>query len=201
MYTKFFKRFLDIVLSGMAIVVLSPLLLLLAVLVRLDSKGPVFFKQKRVGQGKTHFQILKFRSMYADTPHDMPTHMLGNAQSHITRVGKVLRVTSLDELPQLFNIFAGQMSIVGPRPALWNQFDLIEERDKYGANDLVPGLTGYAQINGRDEIPIQQKARLDGWYVQHIGFITDCRIILGTVSAVFTHKGIVEGEHTGKKSG
>ena len=201
MYTKFFKRFLDIVLSGMAIVVLSPLLLLLAVLVRLDSKGPVFFKQKRVGKGKTYFQILKFRSMYADTPHDMPTHMLGNAQSHITRVGKVLRVTSLDELPQLFNIFAGQMSIVGPRPALWNQFDLIQERDKYGANDLVPGLTGYAQINGRDEIPIQQKARLDGWYVQHIGFITDCRIILGTVSAVFTHKGIVEGEHTGKKSG
>lgn len=201
MYTKFFKRFLDIVLSGMAIVVLSPLLLLLAVLVRLDSKGPVFFKQKRVGKGKTYFQILKFRSMYADTPHDMPTHMLGNAQSHITRVGKVLRVTSLDELPQLFNIFAGQMSIVGPRPALWNQFDLIQERDKYGANDLVPGLTGYAQINGRDEIPIQQKARLDGWYVQHIGFITDCRIILGTVSAVFTHKGIVEGEHTGKKTG
>ena len=201
MYTKFFKRFLDIVLSGMAIVVLSPLLLLLAVLVRLDSKGPIFFKQKRVGKGKTHFQIRKFRSMYADTPHDMPTHMLGNAQSHITRVGKVLRVTSLDELPQLFNIFAGQMSIVGPRPALWNQFDLIEERDKYGANDLVPGLTGYAQINGRDEIPIQQKAQLDGWYVQHIGFITDCRIILGTVSAVFTHKGIVEGEHTGKKSG
>ena len=201
MYTKFFKRFLDIVLSGMAIVVLSPLLLLLAALVRLDSKGPVFFKQKRVGKGNTHYQILKFRSMYADTPHDMPTHMLGNAQSHITRVGKVLRVTSLDELPQLFNIFAGQMSIVGPRPALWNQFDLIQERDKYGANDLVPGLTGYAQINGRDEIPIQQKARLDGWYVQHIGFITDCRIILGTVSAVFTHKGIVEGEHTGKKSG
>ena len=201
MYTKFFKRFLDIVLSGMAIVVLSPLLLLLAALVRLDSKGPVFFKQKRVGKGKTHFQILTFRSMYADTPHDMPTHMLGNAQSHITRVGKVLRVTSLDELPQLFNIFAGQMSIVGPRPALWNQFDLIEERDKYGANDLVPGLTGYAQINGRDEIPIQQKARLDGWYVPHIGFITDCRIILGTVSAVFTHKGIVEGEHTGKKTG
>ena len=158
MYTKFFKRFLDIVLSGMAIVVLSPLLLLLAVLVRLDSKGPVFFKQKRVGKGKTHFQILKFRSMYADTPHDMPTHMLGNAQSHITRVGKVLRVTSLDELPQLFNIFAGQMSIVGPRPALWNQFDLIAERDRYGANDVRPGLTGWAQINGRDELEVAEKA-------------------------------------------
>ena len=182
-------------LSGLAIVVLSPLLLLLALAVRLDSKGPIFFRQKRVGKGKTYFQILKFRSMYADTPHDMPTHMLGNAQSHITRVGRVLRVTSLDELPQLFNIFAGQMSIVGPRPALWNQDDLIAERDKYGANDLVPGLTGYAQINGRDEIPIEQKAKLDGWYVQHIGFITDCKIILGTVAAVFTHKGIVEGEH------
>lgn len=194
MYTRFFKRFLDIVLSGMAIVVLSPLLLLLALAVRLDSKGPIFFRQKRVGKGKTHFQILKFRSMYADTPHDMPTHMLGNAQSHITRVGRILRVTSLDELPQLFNIFAGQMSIVGPRPALWNQYDLIAERDRYGANDLVPGLTGYAQINGRDEIPIEQKAKLDGWYVQHIGFITDCRIILGTVAAVFTHKGIVEGQ-------
>ncbi len=195
MYTKFFKRFFDVVLSGLAIVVLSPLLLLLALAVRLDSKGPIFFRQKRVGKGKTYFQILKFRSMYADTPHDMPTHMLGNAQSHITRVGRVLRVTSLDELPQLFNIFAGQMSIVGPRPALWNQDDLIAERDKYGANDLVPGLTGYAQINGRDEIPIEQKAKLDGWYVQHIGFITDCKIILGTVAAVFTHKGIVEGEH------
>ena len=198
MYTKFFKRFLDFILSGVAIIVLSPLLVLLAVLVRLDSKGPIFFKQKRVGKGKTYFQILKFRSMYADTPHDMPTHMLGNAKSHITRVGKVLRVTSLDELPQLFNIFAGQMSIVGPRPALWNQYDLIAERDKYGANDLVPGLTGYAQINGRDEIPIAQKAKLDGWYVQHIGFLTDCKIILGTVSAVFTHKGIVEGEHSEK---
>ncbi len=195
MYTKFFKRFFDVVLSGFAIVVLSPLLLLLALAVRLDSKGPIFFRQKRVGKGKTYFQILKFRSMYADTPHDMPTHMLGNAQSHITRVGRVLRVTSLDELPQLFNIFAGQMSIVGPRPALWNQDDLIAERDKYGANDLVPGLTGYAQINGRDEIPIEQKAKLDGWYVQHIGFITDCKVILGTVAAVFTHKGIVEGEH------
>ena len=195
MYTKFFKRFFDVVLSGLAIVVLSPLLLLLALAVRLDSKGPIFFRQKREGKGKTYFQILKFRSMYADTPHDMPTHMLGNAQSHITRVGRVLRVTSLDELPQLFNIFAGQMSIVGPRPALWNQDDLIAERDKYGANDLVPGLTGYAQINGRDEIPIEQKAKLDGWYVQHIGFITDCKIILGTVAAVFTHKGIVEGEH------
>ena len=195
MYTKFFKRFFDVVLSGLAIIVLSPLLLLLALAVRLDSKGPIFFRQKRVGKGKTYFQILKFRSMYADTPHDMPTHMLGNAQSHITRVGRVLRVTSLDELPQLFNIFAGQMSIVGPRPALWNQDDLIAERDKYGANDLVPGLTGYAQINGRDEIPIEQKAKLDGWYVQHIGFITDCKIVLGTVAAVFTHKGIVEGEH------
>lgn len=194
MYTVFIKRLLDILLSGAAIIVLSPLLLLLALLIKLDSRGPIFFTQKRVGKGKTYFQILKFRSMYTDTPHDMPTHMLGNAQSHITRLGKYLRLTSLDELPQLFNIFLGQMSIVGPRPALWNQYDLLAERDKYGANDLVPGLTGYAQINGRDEIPIEKKARLDGWYVQNIGFFTDCKIILGTVSAVFTHKGIVEGK-------
>lgn len=194
MYTVFIKRLLDILLSGAAIIVLSPLLLLLALLIKLDSRGPIFFTQKRVGKGKTYFQILKFRSMYTDAPHDMPTHMLGNAQSHITRLGKYLRLTSLDELPQLFNIFLGQMSIVGPRPALWNQYDLLAERDKYGANDLVPGLTGYAQINGRDEIPIEKKARLDGWYVQNIGFFTDCKIILGTVSAVFTHKGIVEGK-------
>lgn len=194
MYTVFIKRLLDILLSGAAIIVLSPLLLLLALLIKLDSRGQIFFTQKRVGKGKTYFQILKFRSMYTDTPHDMPTHMLGNAQSHITRLGKYLRLTSLDELPQLFNIFLGQMSIVGPRPALWNQYDLLAERDKYGANDLVPGLTGYAQINGRDEIPIEKKARLDGWYVQNIGFFTDCKIILGTVSAVFTHKGIVEGK-------
>lgn len=194
MYTRFFKRLIDFILSGVAIVILFPILLILALLIKLDSKGPVLFKQKRVGKGKTHFNILKFRTMYADTPKDMPTHMLGNAQSHITRVGKFLRLSSLDELPQLFNILVGQMSIVGPRPALWNQFDLIAERDKYGANDLVPGLTGYAQINGRDEIPIELKAKLDGWYAEHIGFATDVKIIFGTVAAVFTHKGIVEGE-------
>lgn len=194
MYIRFFKRFFDCLLSGAAIILLSPVLLILAVLVKLDSKGPVLFKQKRVGKDKSHFYILKFRTMYADTPRDMPTHMLGNAQSHITRVGKFLRLSSLDELPQLFNIFVGQMSIVGPRPALWNQFDLIEERDKYGVNELVPGLTGYAQINGRDEIPIELKAKLDGWYAEHIGFLTDVKIIFGTVAAVFTHKGIVEGK-------
>lgn len=194
MYTRLWKRFLDFTLSLAAIIVLSPVLILLAVLVKVDSKGPVLFKQKRVGKNKTHFNILKFRTMYADTPKDMPTHLLGNAESHITRVGKVLRLSSLDELPQLFNILAGQMSIVGPRPALWNQFDLIAERDKYSANELVPGLTGYAQINGRDEIPIELKAKLDGWYAEHIGFVTDVKIIFGTVAAVFTHKGIVEGE-------
>lgn len=194
MYIRFFKRFFDCLLSGAAIILLSPMLLILAVLVKLDSKGPVLFKQKRVGKDKSHFYILKFRTMYADTPRDMPTHMLGNAQSHITRVGKFLRLSSLDELPQLFNIFVGQMSIVGPRPALWNQFDLIEERDKYGVNELVPGLTGYAQINGRDEIPIELKAKLDGWYAEHIGFLIDVKIIFGTVAAVFTHKGIVEGK-------
>ena len=161
-------------------------------------RGNPFFTQDRPGKDEKVFKLIKFRTM--DNRKDKDGNLLPD-EVRLNKYGRFLRKTSLDELPQLFNIFAGQMSIVGPRPALWNQFDLIQERDKYGANDLVPGLTGYAQINGRDEIPIQQKARLDGWYVQHIGFITDCRIILGTVSAVFTHKGIVEGEHTGKKTG
>ena len=197
------KNVLDRSMAIMGLIVLAPVFLIIIVLCKLEDgwKAPVFFSQKRVGIHKKHFQLYKFRSMKLDTPHDTPTHLLTNPEQYITKVGKFLRKTSLDELPQLWNIAKGDMAVIGPRPALWNQFDLIEERDKYGANDLVPGLTGYAQINGRDEIPIQQKARLDGWYVQHIGFITDCRIILGTVSAVFTHKGIVEGEHTGKKSG
>ena len=184
MYTKFFKRFLDILLSGMAIVVLSPLLLLLAVLVRLDSKGPIFFKQKRVGKGKTHFQILKFRSMYADTPHDMPTHMLGNAQSHITRVGKVLRVTSLDELPQLFNIFAGQMSIVGPRPALPRevaQYTPYEWQRLY----VTPGLSCYWQIAPhRNQLSFDEWMALDVKYVKERSFLVDWKIIFATFRAV-----------------
>ena len=201
MYKHFFKRFIDIVLSFIGIVVLALPMIVFALIIKAEDPGPAFFKQKRIGIHKTQFSLLKFRSMKMSTPHDMPTHMLENREQYILKCGRWMRKMSIDELPQLFNIFTGKMSIIGPRPALWNQDDLIAERDKYGANDLVPGLTGYAQINGRDEIPIQQKARLDGWYVQHIGFITDCRIILGTVSAVFTHKGIVEGEHTGKKSG
>ena len=166
MYQKFGKRFLDIFLSGCGIIVLAPVYLILALAIKIDDPGPVFFRQKRVGIHKTHFQILKFRTMKMETPHDTPTHLLENPEQYITRVGKILRKTSLDELPQIFQIFTGDMSIIGPRPALWNQFDLIAERDKYGANDVRPGLTGWAQINGRDELPIDVKARLDGEYVE-----------------------------------
>ena len=159
MYQKYGKRIIDVVLSLCGIIVLSPILLLLALWIKLDSKGPVFFRQKRVGKGKTYFFILKFRTMYADTPSDVPTHLLKDPQALITRSGRFLRKTSLDELPQMFNILAGQMSIIGPRPALWNQYDLIEERERLGANDVLPGLTGWAQVNGRDELPIPVKAR------------------------------------------
>lgn len=193
MYQSFFKRLLDITLSLLGILLLSWLFLILFLALKLDSKGPIFFKQKRVGKGKTHFYILKFRSMRIDTPRDMPTHMLQNPEQYITRVGKFLRKTSLDELPQLFNILAGQMSIVGPRPALWNQYDLLEERDRYGANDIRPGLTGWAQINGRDELDIPIKAKLDGEYVQKLSFIFDCKCFFGTFIKVLRHEGIVEG--------
>ena len=193
MYQKFMKRALDIVLSFVGISVLLPVLLILIIAIKIDSPGPVFFTQKRVGLHKTHFQILKFRTMRIDTPKDVPTHMLENPEQWITKVGKFLRRTSLDELPQIFNIFVGQMSIVGPRPALWNQFDLIEERDKYGANDVVPGLTGWAQINGRDELEIPVKAKLDGEYVEKLSFGFDMKCIFGSVSAVINKKGVVEG--------
>ena len=193
MYKKFGKRLIDLLLSGCAIVVLFPALLLLVIAIRVDSPGPVFFRQKRVGIHKTHFGILKFRTMRIDTPRDMPTHLLVNPEQYITRVGRFLRKTSLDELPQLFNIFLGQMSIIGPRPALWNQFDLIEERDKYGANDVMPGLTGWAQINGRDELPIDVKARLDGEYVQRLSLGFDIKCFFGTISSVLRHDGVVEG--------
>ena len=168
MYQKFGKRMLDILLSGCGIIVLAPVYLILAIAIKLDDPGPVFFRQKRVGLHKSHFNIMKFRTMKMETPRDMPTHLLENPEQYITRVGKVLRKTSLDELPQIFQIFTGEMSIIGPRPALWNQFDLIEERDKYGANDVRPGLTGWAQINGRDELPIDVKARFDGEYVEKL---------------------------------
>ena len=166
---------------------------ILVAAIKLDSKGPVLFRQKRVGINKTYFNILKFRTMKIDTPKDMPTHLLKDPQQYITKVGGFLRKTSLDELPQIINILKGDMAIVGPRPALWNQYDLIEERDKYGANDILPGLTGWAQINGRDELPIAVKARLDGEYVKHMGFLMDVRCILGTVISVVRQEGIVEG--------
>lgn len=193
MYRKFFKRLIDVVLSFLGIILLSWLFLIIAVLIKIDSKGPVFFKQKRVGIHKTHFSMLKFRSMRIDTPKNMPTHLLNNAESHITKVGKVLRKLSLDELPQMFNILKGDMSIIGPRPALWNQYDLIAERDKYGANDVKPGLTGWAQINGRDELSIDVKARLDGEYVSKMGFIFDLKCFFGTIVSVLRSDGVVEG--------
>jgi len=193
MYQKYGKRFLDIVLSGLGIVVLAPVYLILAIAIKIDDPGPVFFRQKRVGIHKTHFQILKFRTMKMDTPRDTPTHLLENPQQYITRVGRVLRKLSLDELPQIFQIFTGDMSIIGPRPALWNQFDLIAERDKYGANDVRPGLTGWAQINGRDELPIDVKARLDGEYVEKLSFAFDCKCFFGTITSVLRSDGVVEG--------
>ena len=193
MYQKFGKRFLDIVLSGCGIVVLAPVYLILAIAIKIDDPGPVFFRQKRVGIHKTHFQILKFRTMKMCTPKDTPTHLLENPQQYITRVGGVLRKLSLDELPQILQIFTGEMSIIGPRPALWNQFDLIEERDKYGANDVRPGLTGWAQINGRDELPIDVKARFDGEYVKNLSFAFDCKCFFGTIASVLRSDGVVEG--------
>ena len=193
MYRKYVKRAIDVVLSGCGIVVLSPVYLAVAAAIKLDDPGPVFFKQKRVGLHKTHFEILKFRTMKMETPHDMPTHLLENPEQYITRVGKVLRKTSLDELPQLWNILVGDMAVIGPRPALWNQYDLIAERDRYGANDMRPGLTGWAQINGRDELEIPVKARLDGEYVQNISFFFDCKCFFGTIKKVLQHDGVVEG--------
>lgn len=187
------KRLIDVVLAFVALVVLSPIMLVTAAAVKLDSKGPVLFRQKRVGAHKTYFDMYKFRSMRTDTPKDMPTHLLQNPEAFITRTGRFLRKTSLDELPQLFNILAGDMSIIGPRPALWNQFDLIEERDKYGANDVRPGLTGWAQINGRDELEIEEKARLDGEYIEKMSFRFDVRCFFGTIGVVLRRDGVVEG--------
>ena len=193
MYQKYGKRFLDILLSACGILVLSPVYLLVALAIKIDDPGPVFFRQKRVGLRKSHFQILKFRTMKMETPKDVPTHLLENPQQYITRVGRILRKTSLDELPQIFQIFTGDMSIIGPRPALWNQYDLIAERDKYGANDVRPGLTGWAQINGRDELPIDVKARLDGEYVEKLSFLFDCKCFFGTIISVLKSDGVVEG--------
>ena len=190
---RYIKRIIDILLSGLAIIILSPLLLILCIAIKLDSPGPIFLTQKRVGIHKTYFQIYKFRTMRTDTPKDMPTHMLANPEQYITKTGRFLRKTSLDELPQIFNIFKGDMSIVGPRPALWNQDDLVAERDKYGANDVTPGLTGWAQINGRDELEIPVKAKLDGEYVKKYGFTMDVRCFFGTFLSVLRQDGVVEG--------
>lgn len=187
------KRLIDIVLSFLALIILSPVFLILIIAIKIDSKGPVLFKQKRVGIHKSHFNILKFRTMRIDTPKDCPTHLLDNPDQWITKVGKFLRRTSLDELPQIWNIFVGQMSIIGPRPALWNQYDLIAERDKYGANDIPAGLTGWAQINGRDTIEIEDKARFDGEYVEKMSFKMDVKCFLGTIVNVLNRSGVVEG--------
>ena len=176
-------------------VVSSPLFLLLIICIKLDSKGPVLFKQRRIGKGKKEFYILKFRTMRIDTPKDMPTHLLEDPEMYITKVGKFLRKTSLDELPQIINIIKGEMSIIGPRPALWNQYDLIKERDKYGANDVTPGLTGWAQINGRDELPIDVKAKLDGEYVEKLSPLFDLKVFFMTIKSVLKSEGVKEGKN------
>lgn len=194
MYQHYIKRFIDIVLSLFGLIVLAIPMVILAAIVKLDSPGPVFFWQKRVGRHKSYFMMPKYRTMRTDTPHDMPTHLLTNPDQWITRVGRVLRKTSLDELPQILCIFTGKMSIIGPRPALWNQYDLLEERDKYGANDIRPGLSGWAQVNGRDELPIEVKARYDGEYVEKLSFWFDCKCFLYTVIKVLRREGVVEGK-------
>lgn len=187
------KRGIDIIAAIAGSILIFPLFLLLIVLVKLDSKGPIFFKQKRIGKYKSYFYIYKFRTMRIDTPKDCPTHLLENPDSYITQVGRFLRKTSLDELPQIINIIKGEMSIIGPRPALWNQDNLIIERDKYGANDILPGLTGWAQINGRDELEISEKAKLDGEYVSNMGFFFDIKCFFGTIICVLKSDGVREG--------
>ena len=199
MYRRFFKRLLDIVLSAFALILLAWLFIILAIIIKCDDPGPVFFSQRRVGKNKKLFKLYKFRTMKMCTPHDTPTHLLENPEQYITKVGKFLRKSSLDELPQLLNIFTGKISVIGPRPALWNQEDLIAERDKYGANDIKPGLTGWAQINGRDELEIDVKAKLDGEYTKILksggfkAFAFDCRCLFGTVFSVLRGDGVVEG--------
>ena len=194
------KRLIDIVLSILGFLVLLPVFVIIVILIKIDSKGPILFRQKRFGIHKSYFHILKFRTMRIDTPKDTPTHLLANPEQWITRVGKVLRRTSLDELPQIINIIKGDMSIIGPRPALWNQYDLMDERDKYGANDVPVGLTGWAQINGRDELSIEDKAKLDGEYVRNLGFVMDFKCFMGTIYSVIRKEGVVEGGTGSKKT-
>ena len=193
MYKRFYKRLLDVVLSFLGLTLFSWLYLLIMLAIVIDDPGPVFFCQKRVGRRKSYFQLIKFRSMKMSTPHDTPTHLLENPEQYITKVGKFLRKTSLDEIPQLINILLGHMSVIGPRPALWNQYDLIAERDKYGANDVRPGLSGWAQICGRDELEIEHKARLDGEYIEKLSFAFDCRCFFGTAISALRGDGVVEG--------
>jgi O-antigen biosynthesis protein WbqP len=193
MYRKYIKRLIDIVLSLSGLILASWLYLLIAIAIKIDDPGPVFFSQKRIGKDGVTFSLFKYRSMRMSTPHDTPTHLLENPDQYITRVGKLLRKTSLDEIPQLWNILRGDMSVIGPRPALWNQYDLIEERDKYGANGVKPGLSGWAQICGRDELEIEDKARLDGEYVQKMSFLFDCRCFFGTAVSALRGDGVVEG--------
>lgn len=203
MYKHFVKRLLDIVLSGIAIVVLAIPMLIVVIAIKIDDPGPVLFKQKRVGKKKngeiTYFMIWKFRSMKMSTPHDTPTHLLENPEQYITRVGKFIRKTSIDELPQIYQVFTGRISAIGPRPALWSQVDLVAEREKYGANDIKPGITGWAQINGRDELEIDVKAKFDGEYAAALnagkfkGFAMDVKCFFGTIVSVLKHDGVVEG--------
>jgi O-antigen biosynthesis protein WbqP len=193
MYKKFFKRFIDIILSFGGLICLSWLYLIIIVVIKIDDPGPVIFTQKRVGKNGEYFSLHKFRSMKMSTPHDTPTHLLENPEQYITRVGKFLRKSSLDELPQIWDVFIGKMSVIGPRPALWNQYDLIEERDKYGANDVRPGLTGWAQINGRDELEIDVKAKFDGEYIENMSFWFDVKCFFGTIISVLKSDGVVEG--------
>lgn len=193
MYKSFFKRIIDIVLSLAGIIVLALPMFVIAIVIKIDSPGPVLFKQKRIGLHKSEFTIIKFRSMPVSAPHDTPTHRLENAENMLSKWQKFMRSSSIDELPQLFCIFTGSMSIIGPRPALWNQYDLVEERDKYGANDVKPGLTGWAQINGRDELEIPLKAKLDGEYVHKLSFWFDVKCFFGTILSVLKRDGVVEG--------
>ncbi len=188
------KNILDFILSLLALIILLPFFFIFAIIIKLESKGPIFFKQKRIGKDKKEFYIYKFRTMRTDTPKDMPTHLLKDAESYITKSGKIFRKTSIDELPQIINILKGQMSIIGPRPALWNQYDLIKERDKYNANSIRPGLTGWAQVNGRDELEIPIKAKFDGEYVEKMSLLFDTKIFLKTIIKVFKHDGVVEGK-------
>ncbi|PFI47439.1 lipid carrier--UDP-N-acetylgalactosaminyltransferase [Bacillus cereus] len=195
LYINYMKRIMDFIISLIGLIILSPIFLLLILCIKIDSRGPVLFKQCRIGKDKSEFYILKFRTMKIDTPHDTPTHLLENPDQYITKVGRFLRKTSLDELPQIVNILKGEMSIVGPRPALWNQYDLIKERDMYNANDIRPGLTGWAQVNGRDELPINIKAKLDGEYVQKINFVFDIRVCFKTILSVAKSEGVKEGNN------